>query len=82
MKIKYQDERFIPAWALPYIFNSDSSGLTDQDLADLSTWEKQLEKQGFTSPVFDLLEDEPSFCHNPEFGLPTDCYKCAIVQFE
>lgn len=84
MKIKDRMTVQIPAWAMPYIFNADCSGIEDEDIKLVDDWFESLKKEGWGYPEISLVDHDadPSFTYCPEFGLPCDCYECEVVCFE
>lgn len=60
----------LPTWALCYIFNNDSSGLSDDEVQQVDSW-----YDGYTGGVTVALsaDNESSFTTSPEFGLACDC---------
>ena len=82
----------LPSWALPYIVNGDSDGLSEDDILLIEKWENKMLELGFKPDVFDFVhedengeiyldpEQEPYFDSLPEFGLPSDCFMCLFVK--
>lgn len=66
----------IPQWAVCYLVNADSSGLSDEDKQMVDRWILKLADEGL-----ELLRPidgtENGFCSHPAFGLP-----CETVDFE
>lgn len=82
----------IPSWALPYIVNGDSEGLSEDDIALIEKWENKMLKLGFILDFYDFVredengelyldpEQEAYFDSFPAFGLPSDCYCCLFAK--
>lgn len=69
-----EKEKFIiPTFYLPYIFNGDLDGLTDEEIADIQSFEHDcVEKYGIGH--FDTENDETYFSwHNDINSLGSDC---------
>ena len=61
----------LPTWAMCYVYNGDSEGLSDVEISMVDRW-----LAGYESPVTVAAVDadpEPSFTPYPEFGLACDC---------
>jgi len=74
MSIKLVDTVQLPAYALPYIFDADSSGLADNDIVEIDDFVNQ-----YDSPTFNIL-GVPDFCTLPAFGLACDCYATEVYE--
>jgi len=77
MPIELIDTVSMPTWAMSYVFNSDASGITDEEQMLIDTWYASYSRGYLT---IDILQDEdtgedmePDFRHIPEFGLACDC---------
>ena len=78
-KLEYIDTINLPTWAASYLVNGDSSGLTDEDIETVDSWESELEYNCLTYDFRDHEEYEGSyFTQYPEFGLPCDCEKVRL----
>ena len=64
----------IPTWALNYLINAETEGLTDEDLALVRAWEDQ-----WDGPISISNSGEPYFSSCPAFGLPCDVEDCEIL---
>lgn len=64
----------IPTWALNYLVNAETEGLTDEDLALVRAWEDQ-----WDGPISISTSDDPYFSNSPEFGLPCDVEDCEVL---
>lgn len=73
----------LPDYALPYLFNADPSGLSEEDITNIDIWYQSLDRDGFSKSI-DVLGlstpegPEPYFSSNPAFGLPAQCVKACI----
>ena len=66
----------LPDYALCPLFNADSSGISEEDEQIITAWE---ESYGDLLPItINIIDEEPSFCSSPEFGLPCNCYTAEI----
>lgn len=67
----------LPAWAVCYLLNGDSSGMEDDEVSMVDSW---IENSPWSSvyAIYDIGEDEPSFTHYPAFGSACECYDCVI----
>ena len=82
----------IPDYALPYLVNSDSTGLTEEEITTIDEWSDEMRDNGFDPTVLTFVteddehniitddEQEASFENFPAFGLPTNCYTCLFVK--
>lgn len=91
---KFADYTFesIPSWALPYIVNGDSDGLSEEDIALVEKWKNKMLERGFNPDVFDFVREDENgelylepeqdsyFDSFPAFGLPCECYCCLFVK--
>lgn len=73
----------LPEYALPYLFNADPSGLSEEDIKNIDAWDESLEREGFAKSISVLGQETPEgpapyFSSNPAFGLPAQCVKAAI----
>lgn len=64
----------IPTWALNYLVNAETEGLTDEDLALVRAWERK-----WDGPISISTSDDPYFSNSPEFGLPCDVEDCEVL---
>lgn len=73
-KLDWGDD--FPQWALCYVVNSDPSGLSDEDIAEVDQWLAKksdvLDLDGAEFGHFAFGEDT-GFYHYPAFGLGCDC---------
>ena len=82
----------IPSWALPYIVNGDSDGLSKEDISLVEKWENKMRERGFNPDVFDFVREDENgelylepeqdsyFDSFPAFGLPSECFMCLFVK--
>lgn len=73
----------LPEYALPYLFNADPTGLSEEDIKNIDAWDESLEREGFAKSISVLGQETPEgpapyFSSNPAFGLPAQCVKAAI----
>lgn len=64
----------IPTWALNYLVNAETEGLTEEDLALVRAWERK-----WDGPISISTSDDPYFSNSPEFGLPCDVEDCEVL---
>lgn len=64
----------IPTWALNYLVNAETEGLTDEDLALVRTWESK-----WDGPISISASGDPYFSNCPAFGLPCDVEDCEVL---
>ena len=64
----------IPTWALNYLVNAETEGLTDEDLALVRAWESK-----WDGPISISTSGDPYFSNCPEFGLPCDVEDCEVL---
>ena len=62
----------MPTWALPYLINADSSGLTEDEEAMIDQWVKR-----YNQPTFECSEDT-YFAPYPAFGLASSVVDCNV----
>lgn len=84
----YITEEEIPAWAICYLVNGDSTGLTETEIETVQKWEKD-NKVVDVSPKMIKGKDgeetdisDPYFSAFPAFGLPSDVYDCNVMCME
>lgn len=73
MKHKEVIKMEIPEWALCYLVNGDSTGLSDEDTKMVQDWERD-------NHVYEVepLEEEGSFSRYPEFGKACNVVECNV----
>ena len=64
----------IPTWALDYLVNAETEGLTGEDLALVRAWEDQ-----WDGPISISTSGDPYFSNCPAFGLPCDVEDCEVL---
>lgn len=69
----------IPTWALCYLFNSDATGLTDEEIALIDQWYTENKVMGITTATEQKGECFPYFSHYPAFGLPAEVVDCHVM---
>lgn len=83
LKVDWFDD--FPNWAIPFFYNDDSSGLSEEDIKDATEWYerkyKALESEGFYGLDF-YFGDDTGFHHYPAFGLACDCVHCEIYGYK
>ena len=78
MKIKDTYKCAIPAWALGYLINGETSGLDDEDPATAKKWEESWGRAITVS----VMDETPYFSHSPEFGKACDVEDCEVLTYE
>ncbi len=71
----------IPTWALCYLINGDSTGLTDEDLAMIDKWYADNKVQNITTASEEEGITHPYFSHFPAFGLASEVVDCIVMTF-
>lgn len=70
----------IPTYALPYLVNGDTGGLTDDEIRQI---DEICREQGIelVVPIGDNVEGgaEPYFSSTPMFGKPAEVEDCIII---
>ena len=75
----YKTTEKVPTWSLGYLVNGDSTGLTDEEIAQIDKWSNDL-KIEIISPDIDAWGNtHPYFTHIPAFGLPTEVEDCTLI---
>ena len=71
----------LPAWSLPYLINSDPSGLSDEEIIKVDTFvSRQLCQKGFdTFIVTSPDKDSYFYWHNDIDNLGDDVYDCLVI---
>ena len=69
----------IPTWALCYLFNSDVTGLTDEEIRMIDNWLNNWEREALTNTPTVGGNAQPYFSHCPLFGLPAEVEDCNII---
>lgn len=64
----------MPTWALNYLVNAETEGLTEEDLALVRAWEDK-----WDGPVSISLSGDPYFSNCPAFGPPCDVVDCEVL---
>jgi hypothetical protein len=67
----------IPAWALNYLINADTDGLSSKDLNLVRNWE-----MSWGCNISISTSDETYFSNSPEFGLPCEVMDCDVLVYE
>lgn len=84
MKILESYKEDIPAYALTSLINDDASGIDEKDVENTDRfmkWFDERAKELGGHVTIDCGEEEPSFTHNPAFGLACDTVPCEIHIF-
>ena len=69
----------IPTWALCYIINGDSEGISDEEAAEINQWLTDL-KIDIVSPITDSEGNwSPYFKAYPIFGKGAEVVDCNIL---
>jgi len=85
MKIIKEYEVSMPDYALCYIVNADSSGLTDEDKTTIDNalqpyYDEADKIDGYVEFCFDFdKQPDPYFTWHPLYGLASNCYDCKIL---
>lgn len=67
----------IPTWSLNYLVNGDATGLTEEEVEEIS---RGLEEHGIHEVVFPVDQDASSyFTECPLFGKPTEVEDCIVT---
>ena len=66
----------VPQWAVPYLVNSDDSGLTSEDKSLVDQWVAKLLANDGLELLAPIYGSENEFCFAPAFGLA-----CGTVDF-
>ena len=81
--LKEYDELAIPSWALSYLVNNDSTGLSDQDQAQVDSFMADFEAEAKSLNAHVMFADDADggefFTHYPEFGLACNCVEAKIL---
>ena len=79
MSIEYIDTINLPTWAVDYLVNGDSSGISEEDIATVDQWLESLDHHCVS---FDFDCDGEIlgtfFTQYPEFGLACECEQVDI----
>lgn len=68
----------VPVWALCYLINGDSSGLTKDEIALIDNIVRRQSVELVCTGI-DEVDTTPYFSNNPWFGLPGDVMDCTVV---
>lgn len=68
----------IPSWALNYIINGESQGLTDDEKVLVHTFYESYNKNGYKIQIVSP-HDECYFSKYPAFGLPCEVVDCDVL---
>lgn len=69
----------IPTWTLPYLINSDPSGLNEEEIESIEKWCRENHLSVLGTATDEEGECEPYFTHYPAFGLPADVMDCHVI---
>lgn len=69
----------IPTWALPYLINDDTCGLTEDEIAMIDKWCNDNNVMTVCPASEEEGECFPYFTHYPAFGLATDVIDCSVM---
>lgn len=72
------DDLDIPTWALGYLVNGESKGLSESDVGLIQRWTSQFETGPNAAFLFSS-EQEEYFTWSPEFGPGATCVKGTVV---
>jgi hypothetical protein len=84
MKIVESTVEKIPEYSLSYLINSDSSGLTQDDITIIDKWLQSYQDlvdhvNGFIEIELIDPDSESYFSWYPAFGLACTCYDCNVM---
>ena len=71
----------IPTWALCYLINGDSTGLTENDIAMIDNWYADNNVQTITTASENEGSAHPDFSHFPAFGLASEVVDCIVMTY-
>lgn len=71
----------IPTWALCYLINGDSTGLTESDIALIDTWYADNKVQTITTASEHEGNTHPYLSYFPAFGLATEVVDCVVMTY-
>ena len=77
MKTDYCDVDW-PDYAICWLVYGDKSGMNDDDIQAADAFRRQMQKDGYTSPV--VLDDHNEFCRYPAFGLACATTKVRFIK--
>lgn len=78
-KLKIVEYR-LPDWALPYLINSDPSGLEDADIEKVDRFVAAQLARGYAQFHVTMPDGEKYFAHSNDIdGLGADCYDCPVI---
>lgn len=69
----------IPTWALCYLINGDSEGLTETDKALADEWWEQNNVVTVSPASDEEGNSHPYFTHYPAFGMASDVMDCHVM---
>jgi len=79
---QFQQDARIPSYALSYLINGDSSGLSQEDIVTIDKWYKSWQDVADRvngSIIIATTDEREFFTARPEFGLACDCLECDIL---
>lgn len=71
----------IPTWALCYLINGDSTGLTEDEIAMIDKWYADNNVQSITTASENEGNAFPYFSHIPAFGLASEVMDCIVMTY-
>ncbi len=69
----------IPTWALCYLINGDSSGLSEEDKETADRWLAENRVTAVCTASDEEGEYHPYFTHYPAFELASDVVDCNVI---
>lgn len=63
----------IPTWALGYLVNGETEGLSSGEIAEINKWTMSFEPLDPKASFLLSTEQEEYFTKHPEFGLAATC---------
>lgn len=81
--IKIMDNILFPEWAVGIHDYGLTEGLSDEDISEYEAFIEYVVGEciqlGYRNIHIGVnYDDDRGFCHNPEFGLPCNCYGCSV----
>ena len=80
--LNHYDGLQVPAWSLCYLVNGDSTGISDEEQAEVDSWYSQFMQESQESGgdvIFSITDESEYFTWNPDFGLACHCVECEIL---
>lgn len=69
----------VPQWALPYLFNGNSTDLSSEEIRAADSWYAAIQEPGRSAVLCSVgPESDGFFSSVPAFGLPAQCERVAV----